>query len=281
MKTAAKFRFAALAIILGVWGAAPGAQAQLAAEPGPITSSVPGPSSPSQPAAPAAIQVSEPAVDAPKPVVAVKAGKDTAPAMVSAPGGVPDSVRGVIDRLNTATKDVTLEDLNEAREAVVKLDVLIDIEKRLNDLTKLRNERQAKMTGAVAAISGALPASALGAPVSSVPAPSMNASDLLSGPFSTDVLLPPSFKKDGGEVSDVSEAPRSSTTLEVSRILGAAGSYVAVIKERGKTKRVREGDKLADGGRVTSISRDGLTFSRNGKTETLQVKDVSRVFSSR
>ena len=36
---------------------------------------------------------------------------------------VPSSVKGVVDRLNNATQDVTLDDLNSAREAIVKLDV--------------------------------------------------------------------------------------------------------------------------------------------------------------
>ncbi|MFA6279407.1 MAG: type IV pilus biogenesis protein PilP [Bdellovibrionales bacterium] len=171
---------------------------------------------------------------------------------------VPDSVKGVVKRLNTATKDVTIEDLNSAREAVVKLDVLIDIEKRLNDLTTLRQEREEKES----TISGALPAGAFGG---NVPPPSLSPSALAPVP----AAIPPVvvLEKD----------------VDVTKIMGASGRYVASIKTvDGEERRVKAGDKLPDGSVIDSVSRNGVTvLSPSKKRTTIQVKDISAVFGGR
>jgi type IV pilus biogenesis protein PilP len=160
---------------------------------------------------------------------------------------VPDSVKSVVKRLNTATEDVTLEDLNSAREAVAKLDILIDIEKRLNDLAGLRQEREEK------SFAGALPASALrGAP-----------------------SLP------GGGPQAAAFVP-SAASLEVQRITGAAGRYTALVKAGdGKAALVREGDKAPDGSVVQSITSRGVTFVKDKKSRTVQVKDIAVVSNGR
>ncbi len=174
---------------------------------------------------------------------------------------VPDSVKGVVKRLNTATKDVTIEDLNSAREAVVKLDVLIDIEKRLNDLTTLRQEREEK-EGEMA---GALPAGALGG---AMPPPSLMPSTLpvaQPSPVSVPPVVLP--EKD----------------IDVMKIMGASGRYVASIKTvEGEERQVKAGDKLSDGTIIDSVSRQGVTvLSPSKKRSTVPVKDISAVFGGR
>ncbi|MDX9690007.1 MAG: type IV pilus biogenesis protein PilP [Proteobacteria bacterium] len=183
---------------------------------------------------------------------------------------IPDSVKGVVKSLNHATKDVTLEDLNSAREAVAKLDVLIDIEKRLNDLVSLRKEREEK----VDAFAGALPASALGVPSPGVVLPTPTA------PMPSPVMAPAP-----------SPMPVTSSFMndpEVTRISGASGRYVALIKDTDGTERqVQVGDTLADGSSVKAISRNGVTLSSgsgkqgDSKKRTVGVKDVATVFNGR
>ncbi|MDD5587158.1 MAG: hypothetical protein PHY92_09455 [Alphaproteobacteria bacterium] len=185
-----------------------------------------------------------------------KGGKDDL-----AGGKVPDSVKGVIKRLNMATENVTLEDLNSAREAVAKLDILIDIEKRLTDLAALRQEREEK------SLATALPASALGmrggpSLPASVPAPTPGYSSQQAAP--PPVFTPPA-------------AP-----IEVQRISGSGGHYTALVKAgEGKPTLVHEGDKAPDGSIVESITVRGVTFLKDKKSRTVQVKDIAVVYNGR
>ena len=186
---------------------------------------------------------------------------------------VPDSVKKVVKKLNDATEDVTLDSLNSAREAVVKLDVLIDIEKRLTDLTKIRKEREEKE----AEVADAIPTSAL-------PVPSMMASPIqpagVPGQPASLIAPPPGSM---GAPGAAGMMPMPIGQLEVVRVSGASGKYSAQIKDLdGQTKTVKVGDKLADGGTVDLISRDGVTFtSTDHKKKTVQVKDINTVFSGR
>lgn len=273
MKTAAKLCMTALATVLGVGlVSVSGVHAQAPApEPSPITTSVPGPVTavPHVPP-PSSIELSTPS-DSKEKLKGRGAKEDEA---ATSPK-VPDSVQNVVKRLNTATQDVTLEDLNAAREAVVKLDVLIDIEKRLNDLSTLRKEREEKDTSS---ISAALPASALdiGRPpaAASMAIPSMPIGALPTNFPSMDAtaLNIPRPSPSLGAV----DAPLGS--VDVKRVVGARGSYSAIIKDGGQTKTVHKGDKLSDGSQVDSISRSGVTISRDKKSKTIQVKDVAQVF---
>ena len=178
---------------------------------------------------------------------------------------VPGSVKGVVKKLNSATDDVTLEDLNSAREAIVKLDVLIDIEKRLNDLVDIRMEREEK----VDQLSGALPSSAFGGGGGQQQQPALAPPPLIPVMPSVPAAAPP-------------PPPMPVASIEVVRVSGASGSYTAHIKEGEATKQIRPGDKLSDGSNVTSISRNGVTITTtDDKTKTIQVKDVGAVFSAR
>ncbi len=165
---------------------------------------------------------------------------------------VPDSVKEIVKRLNHATKDVTLEDLNSAREAVVKLDVLIDIEKRLNDLISLRKEREDTSDD----LADAIPNSAL--PV----APSV-ASAYVPQVQSTHSIMPDTLPD-----------------IEVIRVMGASGHYAALIKDaEGSETQVRIGDKLTDGSKVKGISRKGVTIKNGKKIRTVKIKDVGAIFT--
>lgn len=172
---------------------------------------------------------------------------------------IPESVKGVVKKLNETTENVTLENLNEAREAVVKLDVLIDIEKRLNDLTKLRQAREEDTDS----ISRALPQSALPTiplrPTSEDIVPPAGVQPIAAATFAT----PPS-------------------DYEVVRVVGASGNYAAQIRDTsGSLKLVRVGDRLTDGSKVNGISIGGVSMTRPDKTKkTFSVKDAPAVFGT-
>lgn len=181
-------------------------------------------------------------------------------------GKIPESVKGVVKRLNTATEDVTLEDLNSARGAIAKLDVLIDIEKRLTDLADIRAEREEKT------MASAIPASAL-MPKNAVAPPSAAPSQ----PFS---LISPASPPTAVMPSVPVSLPAAD--VEVARVLGARGHYAALVKiGEGKPKQVREGDKISDGSVVSSITSDGVTLLKDKKKRTIKIKDVSAVFGGR
>lgn len=167
---------------------------------------------------------------------------------------VPASVKSIVKRLDEQTKDVTLEDLNAAREAVAKLDVLIDIEKRLSDLTSIRQKRE---EGAM--MGGAIPASALGMVGHGGAMPSM--------PMPQPVAMPLTLPE---------------ASVDLVRIIGASGHRVASIKTDGdKTIQVREGDKLSDDSVVTEISSRSITLSKENKKRTVKIKDVGTIFTGR
>jgi type IV pilus biogenesis protein PilP len=157
---------------------------------------------------------------------------------------VPESVRNVVKQLTVTSKDMTLEDLNAAREAVAKLDALLDIEKRLTDLEKIRKEREGK------SFAEAIPASAL-MPV-------------------------------GGAAMQRGNAPMpmAAVTPDIQRIEGTNGHYAAVMKAGTGSKVVHVGDRLDDGSEVLAITADGVEVSKGKSRHLIRVKDVQGVFGS-
>lgn len=171
---------------------------------------------------------------------------------------MPESVKTVVKHLNATTGNITLDDLNSAREAVAKLDILIDIEKRLSDLATIRQEREEKSFAA------AIPASALGVGRrAQIPAAMLDTSPVASAPAPMPIVLP-------------------AANVEIVRIAGAGGRYTATVKiSDGKSMLVHEGDKLSDGSVVQAISSKSVTLLKDKKTRTVNVKDVAVVFNGR
>ncbi len=163
---------------------------------------------------------------------------------------VPDSVKEAVKHLDkSSTEEVTLDDLNTARQAVAKIEALIDIEKHLAELDKVRMERNK------GGFAGAIPASA---------------------------LQPPSAMKstDMGGGQQMMAAPAERVT-EVLRIMGRNGTYSAVMKlADDKTKTVKPGDHLSDGSKIVSITSTEVNVMRGTMPQTLHVKNVETVFGS-
>jgi hypothetical protein len=161
---------------------------------------------------------------------------------------VSDSIKNVVKQLG-ATDNINLDDLNTARQAVAKLDIMIDIEKRFAELEKVRGDRNGEKS-----IAAAIPASALAIPQSMR---AVNAKTITS------------------EASSGQIQPMSLGHNEVSKISGADGHYVATVQ--GKNFRV--GDTLPDGSKIVSISaRHVDTKSKSGATKQLNVKGIEAVF---
>lgn len=161
---------------------------------------------------------------------------------------IPDSVKGVIKHLSNATADITLDDLNAAREAVAKLDALIDIEKRLKDLQNLRREREEK------SVANAIPASAFNMP-RGMPLPLP-----MAMPSAAPAAAPPG-------------------SVDVVQIAGSNGRYSATVKEFGTSRLVRVGDKLADGSVVRNVTSEGVEVEQGKSEHLIRIKGAGTVAS--
>lgn len=181
---------------------------------------------------------------------------------------VPSSVEKVVKNLSTQAKGLTLEDLNSAREASAKLDALLDIERKLTDLAKLRQDRDTAINaGNIEANSGkfeaSIPMSALAEPQPVVAPPA---------------YLAPAAPAPAPAPVPVNEGPKE---VDIIRVSGASGKYVAIYKGANEEElKVRQGDKMQDDSVVRSISRHGVTLAKNKKTVTLQIKGISNVFGA-
>ncbi len=238
--------------------AAPVSQAPLAsAQAAPVATANAAPSTSavqaSAAATPAAFQVPE----APK-----AEGDDIAKALSSMEDKVTDSAKSVVKRLDT-TEATTISDLNSARQTVTRIEAMIDIEKRLGELEKLRNERNSRAFAAVmpmpSGLAGAIPASAL------QPLPGTVA--VASSSVSASPDSPPVIRFGSGRP-------------EISRISGTEGRYMAVLKlPDGEKKSVKVGDKLSHG-TVRSITSSSVEVADKGNSYTLRVKNVDAIYSA-
>jgi len=265
-----KTRLAALAcgLMLCAGSALAAAPAMEAAPP-----SMTPPDMASAPAMPRAAAVTMPAAAAPSgPGAAVSGAMPTMPvapaaaAAVKKPGKdtkagafsnvkVPDSVKAVVTDLTVSPGDITLENLNAAREAAAKLDALIDIEKKLVDLDKLRKEREGDGGGNAASLASAIPPSALSLP----PAPAFRESP----------------------VAHIPTHHRETTyaKVDIARVEGSLGHYTAFVNEDGATRPIQVGDRLSDGRKVVAIMADGIELESGGAVHIVRVKNVETVFT--
>lgn len=215
-------------------------------------------------AAAPAFAADQPALPAPalEPPPVISASAVDAPADVkkaSAEDKVSDGAKTLIKKLDTLSDMTSLDDLNKARQAVARIEAMIDIEKKLGELERVRNDRAQEKSGKNASnLAAAIPASALTPP----PAPTSSATSLTSA-----------FR-----VSEPKPRPVASS-LDVSRIVGSQGRYSATIMEGGVPRNVSVGDKVG-GATVRSITAQAVTVDDGGETRTLRVKNVDTIFSA-
>ncbi len=185
---------------------------------------------------------------------------------------ISDSAKTIVKQLDGSSDALTLSDLNTAQQTVARIEAMIEVEKHLVELEKIRNERNgnsASHAAAATALASAIPASAL-APIPQRPAmPPMQ--PMQPKPVAMTPEKPPEKEK-----------PKSvMTNLEISRITGANGKYDAVLRlGSGELKPVRTGDKLSDTATVRWISSSSVLVEENGETHTLHIKNVDAIFSA-
>jgi type IV pilus biogenesis protein PilP len=168
---------------------------------------------------------------------------------------VTDSVKSVVGHMGT-TEDLTLEDLNTAKIAVAKIDALIDIEKRLAELDKLRDEREGK-AGEIKNTAPVIPASAL------APMP-------MTAP-------PPAAVRRQTRESAVSELKPAIPGLV--RIFGVDGRYGAIVKmPDGQSVTVHTGDKLSDGSMVLNITASSIALKKGDTVHQIRMSGMEVVY---
>jgi hypothetical protein len=182
---------------------------------------------------------------------------DTKSAINKLESGIPDSVKEIVSHLDKTGSEVTLEDLNSARQAVAKIEALIDIEKHLAELEKIRQERDK-----VTAFSATIPSSALRPPQGMG-------------------MRPPSVS--GAYDPGVTRLPMQKIEQDVDlvRVVGKNGNYEATLKTPlDKMLPVKVGEKMADGTRIVSIGARSVVLERDGVRKTLHVKNIDTVFGN-
>lgn len=165
---------------------------------------------------------------------------------------IPTQVTAVVKKLQDAKVDLSLEDMNQARAALARLDLLLELEQKMTDLDKAR----AKRTGADMAddVSAMLPRGVARMP----------------GRGAMAVEMP--------VVTPVAMRTPVVATYTVQRINGIDGSYTAQLSSATDEKTtVHVGDKLSDGSTVTGITASTVSVrGANDKTDhMLRVNNTS------
>lgn len=172
------------------------------------------------------------------------------------------TIKEIAKKLEFSREDVTLRDLNDARQAVIKIDAIIELEKKLAELEKVKKEKEKKVSILPVSESSLLP---------SPPRPSL---PVLS-PLPTPVTAAPT---PAPNPAPVKVAEPKAAEIEVSRVVGGAGIYRAVASVDGNEKVLRVGDKLSGGVTVTAVSSQGVEVMHKGEKKLYAVKDVGAVF---
>lgn len=204
------------------------------------------------PASPTPVTV-ETGSPAPSPTMASPStfGASASGSGITQPLATPQMVEDTIKRLQKVDP-INLDDMVKAQDAINRLDLLLEIEKRQSEIKKLRDERNKASTSNL--LGAAIPASALGLPAKA------------AAPV-------PVYKEPASTVSVSKPASSgSSDGYALRRITGTDGRYLALIDlGDDKTRTVRLGETLPDDSKVTSITLTQVTLSKKGKKKTLMI----------
>ena len=181
------------------------------------------------------------------------------------PAQTPKIVQDAVTGLQK-TDPINLDDMIRAQDAINRLDLLLEIEKRQSELKKIRDERNKPAASSL--LGGSIPASALNLPSSNKPVPAPSPSFVPS-----EVSPPPPPKK-------VTQPPAAETSEKYSirRIVGSAGRYLAVINTgEDRPQTIKVGDKLSDGSIVKSISLTNVVLTKDKKSKILTIQSDSYI----
>lgn len=184
---------------------------------------------------------------------------------------MPSAVQDAVTRLQKVDQ-INLDDMIRAQDAINRLDLLLEIEKRQTELKKVRDERNkpAASTAAAAGLLGsAIPASALNLPKLSSNSVTDNPSSSSSNSFTSRPAAP--VKKPESETGP-------SQKYSIKRISGTDGRYFAVIStDDSSSQTVNTGDKLPDGSIVKSISLTSVSLFKDKKSKNLTIPSDSYI----
>ena len=217
-----------------------------------------------------------PAVGMPTAATTPMIAPPAAPAMLPNPGGpeavkaqsadmsknladseakIDSNVKSVMKGLETSSDSVMLEELNSARQTVARIEAMIDIEKHMAELEKVRNERNHVSSTPAPSIVTAMPASVLQQP------------------------LP--LRAAAPEAGQAEVEHHRSGGWEIARISGSDGKYVAFLRlADGDLKPVKTGDQIFNGTTVRAITSSSVEIEENGEPHTLHIKNVDFVYSA-
>ncbi|MBI3419679.1 MAG: type IV pilus biogenesis protein PilP [Proteobacteria bacterium] len=162
------------------------------------------------------------------------------------PANTPHIVQDAVTGLQK-TDPINMDDMIRAQDAINRLDLLLEIEKRQTELKKLRDERN-KPVG----LSAAIPASALNLPTRTAGASMAAALPRPSAPITI-------------------EPPKPSGTYNLKRIVGTSGQYLAILSVGDKTVSARAGETLPDGSKVKSVTLTSVSLVKDRKSKTLTI----------
>lgn len=212
-----------------------------------------------------------PPVPAPPPAMVVPAPAVTS-TITNAPAGMPSVVGEVMQNLQQSQNNLSLNDVAKAQDALVRLNLMLDIEKKMGDLKKVQDERNgvSNTGGGMAAmtpfgapnLTGAMqvPASALALPepaVATAPAPE---------------------RRHTSRPADDTASAASDYTVE--QISGTNGNLVAVLlSSDGTRKNVRVGDTVGSRLKVASISGSGVQLQGPKGSKTIAIENNGLAFA--
>ena len=212
---------------------------------------------PSQPAVVPLALPAPPALSSPNETTPGGAMNKNATAMENK---VSESAKNVVKKLEGGSDAMTLEEVNSARQTVSRIEAMIDVEKHLAELDKIRNDRKAKATESTPLVN-AIPASALMPP----PAPAANSI----------VFTPPP------RPVHIEKPKVSAAEISVLRVTGSDGKYSATLKfGDGKVRSVRAGDRIDDLITIEKIEPLCVVIVEKGQSRTVHIKNVEAIYSA-
>ncbi|MDD4615681.1 MAG: hypothetical protein PHW76_00970 [Alphaproteobacteria bacterium] len=177
-----------------------------------------------------------------------------------------ESAKADVKKLDNVSDETTLSELNRVRQTISRIEAMIDVEKRLNELEKIRNDRNKNAsTLAASGLSGSLAAAI---PASALAMPRSGAAGVPGGSSGADR---------GDNAARPQRVVSSPRRPALQRIAGAAGKYMAIMKVGEETKSLRIGDKVSDGEYVRSITSSSVEIGGKRSSYTLRVKNVDSV----
>jgi hypothetical protein len=184
---------------------------------------------------------------------------------------VPSQVQDVVEKLRGAKVDLSLEDMNQARAALARLDLLLELEQKMHDLQAAR----AKNDGA-----------AMGGPDISAYLPAQVAAMNRRGNMPTPIpVAMPVMDSAPVPIARHNKSKSQPPQYEIQRINGLNGKYSVVLKSLvdSKVSTVKVGDALSDGTMVQSITPINVRLKdpEDGRLQTLTIENVSAMSSGR